>query len=472
MLSSSLFAQGKRYDLVPTNEIEREERLVFKDQKNSYFKWESIDEKNFLDIDKWKQHIALADKEPQWRRNLAERNLKELMGRVIDCVGDCRLFKSLGFNKLRYRSAISEGDEIITYDDSYLWIFLLDGTLVRVSPNSSISFKEINIGTDANFLHARVNYGNILWQNRLPYEYEINDSKETDSLFLPLTMYEANPKFEKLSYDESDLFGFLTENNLANEKYTKLNKLISGNNKRIVKKPTYNYIVFPNGNLYGKNISTEVISLNTSYTYLKKRLPQMQGMIKKEVDFVELDTFLTFSFRGFQNYDKFSVDEGQWYKVDQKGRSISPFIPPKVFGISEFVTSNIPSILIAREIFFDKYSEFVHREESKDTLAIKHGYRLWTSIEDGELGKRVDFLNEYTRRIETSNLTAANKFKNSLLERGERINDSEYSIRFINKAISHYFISKESDKVASDTSNEVLNSTQKSFWKRINAVRK
>ncbi|MCP4912211.1 MAG: hypothetical protein GY909_03750 [Oligoflexia bacterium] len=468
LISLSTFSQVERFDLIPTNEVEREERLKFKEEKNSYFKWESINERNFLDLDKWKQHIALADKEPRWRRNLAERNLRELIGRVIDCVGDCRLFKSLGFNKLRYRSAIREGDEVINFDDSYLWIFMIDGTLVRISPNSSVSFKEINIGEDANFLHARVNYGNVLWQNRLPHNYKPRESKETDALFLPLSMYEANPAFKKLNYKEEDLYAFLVENNEGLKKYKKLNQLIKENNEKIYKKPTYNYLVFPNGNLFGKNIILEAVALNTNETYIKKRVPTWQGMnVEKEID-----SFLKLTFRGFNNVEKMDIGDDQWISIDPKGRSANSFIPPKSLGVSEFLTSNIPSILIAREIFYQQYSSFAHNETSKDRLATINGYRLWTSMENGELKKRVDFLNEYTRRVETSNLLTAEQFKKKLLERGESVDDSEYSIRFVNRAISYYLISKDSDKVISDSNNEVLNSTQKSFWKRINAVRK
>ena len=104
-----------------------------------------VDEKEWLSFKKWRENFEKREKFPPWERLKRERSLKERVGHIMDCRGECWLFRGLGKNKVQFRSTVREGDEIQTSKDSYLWLFLLDGTMVRVSPQSSITMREINI---------------------------------------------------------------------------------------------------------------------------------------------------------------------------------------------------------------------------------------------------------------------------------------------------------------------------------------
>lgn len=454
---------------ISTNEIETERRVIFSGQSKSFIDWKKVDTTEYLDLQLWKKHSALTDKEPNWRRNLSERNLREMVGRVIQCSGDCRLVRGKGFNKLRFQSAILEGDDIVTYQDGYTWIFLMDGTLVRVSPNSSISFKEINIGQDEVFFQARVNYGNILWMSRQRQELLGNNSRETDTLFLPLDHYEANPISEKQTYNEDDLFSYFKDKKTTLKKYEWLNELIKKNNEMFLDKPSYAMIILPNGTIHGKQMTVETIVLTGSDSFIKRR-----GHVKQRMSNA-LNDEATFYYRGFENKKESEVPVDEWMVIDKKGRNFFSYMDYRKFSMGEYLTTNIPSILISRELLLQKYSQFVFQKLDADFLAENYGYRLWGSItkteeRDDDLAQRIRFLKEYTRRLETANIVVTDQFQKKLLERGESLENSQYSSQFYSKALGHYFSFKDEGRIVT-SEGEVLNSTLKPYWKKIHGIR-
>ena len=452
----------------PGEQLPYQEKSKFKGLKKSIIKWKKIIPNEWLDISQWKKELALKEKEPNWRRNLIERGLREIAGRVIECVGDCRVYRGLGFARVQYKSGIREGDEIVTLKDSYLWIYLLDGTLVRLAPSSSITMKEINIGREDNFLHARINSGNVLWLSREKNQYKLKPNKETDVLFLPLAYYDANPPLEQIEIDEKDLFASIVDDQVNLKKYKRLNSLIEENNDSFFKKETFSFLVFPNGTVTGKNLSTEFMVLTGGDTFFKNRLPTQVGLSGETKE-----RGLTFYYRGFENREKKSLESGSWYKVDPKGRDISEYLDYQKFGMGEFLTSNIPSILVARELMAKRYSPFAHEDIDIDTLARDHGYRQWGSLDNDrneDLAQRVRYLVEYTRRLETSNLLVREQFVRRMQEQGEEIANAEFNYDYIRKAVATYYIYKDSQKLIS-TDRDHLNSTKNPFWKRIHGYK-
>ena len=174
-------------------------------------RWESLEPSDWLNFDYWKKASKLKDEVQKWETILQEKRLREIMGRVVECVGDCRLFRGRGFNSTNYRSSIREGDELITLGDSYAWIFLMDGTLVRVSPDTSVTFKEFNVGKKEFFVHIRVNSGNVVYMNRSRSPLKEVTDRETDQIFLPLEFYEANPISGTVEVNEDNLFALLDD---------------------------------------------------------------------------------------------------------------------------------------------------------------------------------------------------------------------------------------------------------------------
>jgi len=84
--------------------------------------------------------------------------------------------------------------------------------------------------------------------------------------------------------------------------------------------------------------------------------------------------------------------------------------------ITELLTRRIKTLELAREFWMEKYTLPIVKsiENSKD-LAIKHGYKLWNE----DFSSRYDFLVEYTRRMETTNLKSMDNLLKKNEEKGE-----------------------------------------------------
>jgi len=441
--------------------------IYFKDQNRSLTRWESLNASDWLNFEYWRKASKLKDQQPKWETILQEKRLREIMGRVIQCYGDCRLFRGRGFNSTSYRSSIREGDELLTVGDSYAWIYLLDGTVVRVSPDTSVTFKEFNVGKKEFFVHIRVNSGNVVYMNRSRSQFTETEERETDQIFLPLEFYEANPISGTVEVDEDDLFALINEkeNKLLN--IQRLNKLIKENNENITEKRTFNFLVMPNGTLTGYDLNVEMIVLLGNRSYIKQRDSKWQGLAGQE------DEAGVFYFRGFENSQTFPMDVGNWQEIDVSGRSIRPAEKPETFSFGEILSKRPWSILVARELMLKNYTYPFYNVTDPNELALGHGYRMWGVLDPekkDDLQLRLNYLHEYTRRIETSNLLAANQFVKKVEKRGDDVKRFEYSNRFYKTAFN-YYIRGEENSSQDNSDREILNSTTKPLWKRINGIR-
>lgn len=441
--------------------------IYFKDQNRSLTRWESLNASDWLNFDYWRKASKLKDEQPKWETILQEKRLREIMGRVIQCYGDCRLFRGRGFNSTSYRSSIREGDELLTVGDSYAWIYLLDGTVVRVSPDTSVTFKEFNVGKKEFFVHIRVNSGNVVYMNRSRSQFAETEDRETDQIFLPLDFFEANPISGTVEVNEDDLFSLINEKESKLLNIKRLNDLIKENNENISEKRTFNFLVMPNGTLTGYDLNVEMIVLLGNRSYIKQRDSKWQGLSEQE------DVAGVFYFRGFENNQSYPMDVGNWQEIDVSGRSIRPAEKPEAFSFGEILSKRPWSILVARELMMKNYTYPFYNVTDPNELALDHGYRMW-----GELGKekkddlqlRLNYLHEYTRRIETSNLLAANQFVKKVEKRGDDVKRFEYSNRFYKTAFN-YYIRGEENSTQDNSDREILNSTTKPLWKRINGIR-
>lgn len=438
---------------------------LFKNQRLSSIKWGEINIKSFLSLKEWKDKSDEQDRTPKWETIARERNNREVVGRFFQCAGKCRIDRGQGFFNPRFKTEIYEGDEVQTIGESYAWIFLLDGTMVRLAPESSINFNELNIGAKENFLNARVNVGNILWLSRYESLFEEQNVRETDVLFNPLALYEALPISDKKQYEEDDLIELVSPPQAILNQYKKLNELIEKNNKWIHKKKTYAFIVMPNITIMGHNPSVEMVSILGGKSFFKKRSPLLLGLKVDET--LENDEVLI-QMRGFENSELTKLESDVWLEVDAKGRSLAPALDNiHWLTMGEFITKRIPSLLVARELLLTQYSQFAFQEKYDPTiLAIRNGYRLW-SQEDYKL--RLSFLKEYFRRSETTNLLVTAQFSDRLKEVGEAIKSMEYGNYFFIKALDKYY--SYDDYNQEKESGEVLNSTTKILWKRMHGIR-
>lgn len=470
VLTASFFFEGV------AKEASAPAKVEFKGQKESATKWGSLSLDSFLSFKNWKEESDIKDGIPDWERVIRERNHRELVGRIYQCVGSCRVDRGESFFNGSTRTGLYEGDEIQTVGDSYAWIFLFDGTMVRLSPQSSITFNEFNVGVKENFINARINAGNILWLSRHENTFKELNVRETDVIFFPYAEYEALPITDTKKYVEDDLIELISEKQSQLNHYKMLNEKIVANNKMTNKKPTYTFLVMPNATVMGQSPSVEMVVLLGGKSYFKKRSVETLAMEKMETPSEEIYLQL----RGFENKDLATVQDDLWISVDEKGRNSAQTDEIRWLDVGEFITKRIPSIMMAREIWLEKLSGFAFREKYDALkLARDDGYRLWGKLkaEEGapkeDLELRLEFLKEYFRRVETSNLLASSRFKERLVERGEKTSAMEYGNYFFITALNRYYKFGESLRENSDDkeTGEVLNSTKKLLWKKMHGIR-
>ena len=454
-------------DLTLNNEQKKENRgLNYSGLNHSLISWKKIDPLLWTDLGDWKRERALKDQHPKWMIALKTRNVVELMGRVLDCVGHCQSYRSNSYANIQFKSTIKEGDEVVTGKDSYLWIFLMDGTLVRLSPETSISFKEINISNQKIFFHARLNFGNLLWLSRIAETIKESNERETDSIFLPLSFYEAN-YFEDLSApSEDDLYKYLVGNsNGVERQYKTLNKLIKDNNEFIKNRKTQVFLVMPNGSILGENLQFEAVVLKRGKSYFKNRHFSFYNP-----EATEISQRATFFYRGYINRDIFEVNLNQWYVVAEEGNNIMKHEDGDPnFSFGEYLTKRIPTIMLAREMLLAEYSKKLFNQTIDEQVLADLNYRLWDGkdkVIENEMEKRVDFLKEYTRREETTTLRVAKRFDELLVERGRPVDATPYNESFYQSAVNH-FILMGNKRAYKSEDTEILNSTKKKFWELI-----
>jgi hypothetical protein len=326
-----------------------------------------------------------------------------------------------------------------------------------------------------NFFNVRVNAGNILWLSRSESAFEELNIRETDVLFNPLALYEAQPITDKKNYKEDNLIELVSEKETVLHQYQNLNGIIENNNKFTHGKRSYAFIVTPNMTIMGYNLSTEIVSILGGKTFVKNRSPLSFGYKKSGNDLKEEDAFL--QMRGFENKELTKIESDKWFEVDEKGRSITNALENiNWLTMGEFITKRIPSLLVARELLFTEYSKFAFQEKYDPALLAQNdGYRLWGALKtaDGEkkadLELRLEFLKEYFRRVETTNLLVSSHFSERLKERGESLKSMEYGNYFFIKALNRYY-SYDDINLGTET-GEVLNSTNKILWKRMHGIR-
>ena len=97
-------------------------------------------------------------------------------------------------------------------------------------------------------------------------------------------------------------------------------------------------------------------------------------------------------------------------------------------------------------------------------------WKSWGVKKEG-LRARVEFLKEYTRRVETTNLRESVKLRSRLLKRGETVHPMVYDNRFYKLAMQSYykFLDYQS---GGGSDKEDLNSTRHPFWGKVNAYGK
>ena len=391
-----------------------------KGQPYSLIQWQTQDPEDFLSINKWLSERDLKDKKPEWKLLLRDDLQMEHVGKILQCKGICTLFRGTRKASVEHLSRIDEGDELHTDKDTVAWIYLMDGSLIRLGPETIVSFQEINWSHNEVFHLLRLAQGYIYWHPRSPLDYPQEFAPETDAINLPLLVRDANQ-----AYFERKIFQSQNDRQTVNEtikleesaiknQIAKINELKVLNNT--LQTPVARVMmVAPNGTLVAKNTSFDLLHYPGGKSHFKKRAAA-EGQ--------ELMLHL----RGYSDNKTVTIAEDAWYEIGSTGREYSKV--ETVIGaleITELLTRRIKTIELAREIWMDKYTAPIVKSLARpQELAVKHGYRSWTI----DLQRRIDFLVEYTRRMETSNLKSMDNILKKLAANGEfdqkEISDSHY----------------------------------------------
>jgi hypothetical protein len=386
--------------------------------------WKNLKEDKWLDFHEWKKERALKDKTPNWKDIIRNRRNKEIVGRVLKCLGICSNYRGSEAATSSYMTVLREGDEFFTDENSYAWIIMTEGSILRLSPKTSLTFNEINLSKDTNFVLLRLNDGHVYWESRLKGKFEKINKPETDTGFYPLLVKAANREhfaiddYQRLP-DELKLRYLIKENPGHESQYQKINEFLS---ETEVSRNTKLFLFTPNASILAENVNIHMMyTVNgKSYVNYTKR---PDGFTHTDSRLQNISTFL----RGHSNKIVGTLDEDIWYEADRTGTEIkiSTNYPKTLDAIKAF-TKRIPSILVAREIFLRKYSKYVLNEEliNKNDMMTKFQYRLWNSNNTNEMEQRLQYISEYTRRVETTNLTNIAKLFD--ISNGSEINNDYF----------------------------------------------
>lgn len=405
-----------------------------KGQGYSIIPWKELDPVEWLSIEKWILERSVKDDIPEWKIRLREAGHHELLGKILKCTGQCHVYRGSQKASVQHLSRIHEGDELETEKDSVAWVYLMDGSLMRVSPQSSVSFHEINFSEKEIFILTRLNQGHVFWHPRSKKEYPSETAPETDSYSLPLLIREANKEhFERLLFKEGRETRALEvmdldEGALKNQ-INELNKLRSEHNTLTGERKTRMMMVAPNGSLIGKDTGFDFLHVTGGSSWFKKRS-------------MEEGDELLLHLRGYAATEVNPVTEQVWYEIQPDGRSYRRHDDPRPeLQVLELLTKRIRTIELAREIWFKKFTAPILQTLAKpELLARQFGYRQWY---ESEMEKRMNYLVEYTRRIETTNLRSVQNLLTKLEKNNERP-PQDFSLELYNASLKHYLLGLKS----------------------------
>ncbi len=411
------------------------DRNLVRQQNHSFINW-SEDPTDFLNIDKWITERKLKDVQPGWRIRQRISARPEKMGRVLSCIGFCKLFRGAKPHSVRYGSQVFEGDEIHTQKDSYLWVYLVDGSLVRLAPESALGFLEANFQAKKVFYNLRLNQGYVHWLHRSGREQKLTNNTDTDALFLPLVLKEANLSwFQRMLFkkapDKNQILMTTSSNYLGvKEHQQELNRLIKVNNEKVSGIDSEILFVAPNGSLHLKNTSFSWYYgvAEDSYFKLFSRNSEEEGEHTKE-------RIQHFMYRGYANVEEKVIELDTWMRVDRDGRQCETL----EFNVPQLLSSEIPyrrpnTILLARELWLDSDISLWTDLQNEEKLADNWGLKLWKE----DLKVRLDFLKSYSRRLETTNLRSVQKITDSLILSEEAVK-AVFDERYFTQSLEAYY---------------------------------
>lgn len=420
---ASDFPRDSRRRISPPPPLPKDQdHPLLRRQGRSLIPWKELKETEFLSVRRWIAERAERDKDPLWKVKLRLSSQPEQLGKVISCVGSCVLHRGTVPNRVRWLSRVVEGDEITTGPDSYLWLMLTDGALVRLSPETSMAFLEMNVSKSKFFYHARLNQGHLYWLPRPRLEPQTLGLVETDRIFLPVMDRTVNVEhFARQVYaamsEVEKQTSFTDIHTLAQkQQYDAIVKIMNQNNETL---KTYHQalIVMPNGTVRGTNAPMTFFCAPGARSFFKFENPHAEDGIWAEM-----------FYRGYTNNEVVTPSPATWMEFAPDGRTIAVLENvPALLSASEILPKRIPTISLLRERWLSETRGLWENLKEPSKLAVNWGLRLW----EDDIDKRAEFLLEYTRRVETTNLRA--------LSRIQKVAAPDFDARYFSLAMDKYF---------------------------------
>ena len=450
------FSPADLHDKVEWNVEEKQVEIdtqSLKGQGYSLIPWATQDPQDWLSVDRWLAERATKDKIPDWKIRLRDNLQTELVGKILQCYGQCDVYRGSMKAKVQHLSHIIEGDELKTDVDTVAWIYLMDGTLVRLGPSSSLAFLETNWSKNEVFHLVRLNQGHLYWHPRDSQEYPLELGPETDRISLPLLVREANQEnFERAIFKTQNDFQqsqetLKLEDTAILAQIKKINDIKNSNNS-IPLPPSRVMMVAPNASVVGKKTTFDFFYYPGGKSHFKKR-NSLEGHE------------LVLHLRGYSATELNPITENAWYDIEASGRSFSKVEDVSgALEITELLTRRIKTIELAREMWLEKFSLPIAKSlnDSKE-LAIQHGLVLWGD----ELNKRFDFLVEYTRRMETTNLKSIDNLLVKVQGEG-KVEPKEISDSHYKATLKSYMMNLKTRYTKNQTQVREMNDLQYYIW--------
>lgn len=431
-------------------EYKKDGAIIYKNQTNSLVFWNEVDTEKWLSFNEWRLDAEIKDKNKNWEELYRNNKQVEMVGRIISCRGDCFALRGVNKYRIEYLSQIFEGDELETGENSVMWVFVNDGTIVRISSDSSVSFLELNISLKKSFSRARLNKGHIFWHHRNKEKLENNFSPETDAHNLPLRNIEANQEYferkianEKKDIEQLNEVLFLDENAIKSQ-ISKINELRE-KHKTDLTFSSNSMVVLPNGTINFSDSSIDFFYRPGGKSYFKKR-------VGTECELV---------LRGFGELDKKLIENNDWYEISPDGREAHEISEANsTLNILELITKRIKTIELGRELWVQKYTSRIFSVISeKKKLAEWYGYSSW---QEDDLNKRIDFLTTDTKRIETANLKSIENLTEKY-QNDKNINE-ESEMKFYHFSLNQYLMGLKKRFAVEKTQVREMSDLQYYLW--------
>jgi len=108
-----------------------------------------------------------------------------IIGQVAVVRGEAFILRGKGQFKVKKKSTFKPGDLIETKESGHLWLSLIDGTMIRLAPNSTYSLEFFEKSEKKVILYHRINNGNVHFISRLQKSVTPSSTIETDRIFYP-----------------------------------------------------------------------------------------------------------------------------------------------------------------------------------------------------------------------------------------------------------------------------------------------